>query len=115
MTAAGSCHCGAVAFEADGEISAVVACNCSICQRKGALLWATTRDNFRLLAGEDQLAEYRFGKGAIVHRFCRTCGIHPFAHDAADDAGGNVYINVRCVADIDLAAIPVIDFDGRSV
>ena len=36
----GSCHCGRIAFEVEGELTAAVACNCSICSRKGALLWA---------------------------------------------------------------------------
>lgn len=34
----GSCHCGAVRFEAEGEIGTATACNCSMCQRKGILM-----------------------------------------------------------------------------
>src|SRR5215467_183829 len=45
----GSCHCGNIAFEVDGELSEVVTCNCSICQRKGALHWAVSRDKLHLL------------------------------------------------------------------
>ncbi|WP_442881038.1 GFA family protein, partial [Aeromonas sp.] len=30
----GSCHCGRIAFEAEGELTQAMACNCSICQRK---------------------------------------------------------------------------------
>ncbi|HXE36967.1 MAG TPA: GFA family protein, partial [Azonexus sp.] len=29
----GSCHCGRVAYEVEGEIKGAVACNCSICSR----------------------------------------------------------------------------------
>ena len=31
---AGSCHCGDVAFEAEGEIGELLECNCTICSRK---------------------------------------------------------------------------------
>jgi hypothetical protein len=31
----GSCHCGAVKFEADGELTQANECNCSHCSRKG--------------------------------------------------------------------------------
>jgi hypothetical protein len=34
----GSCHCGAIKFEAEGEIASAMACNCSMCQRRGSLL-----------------------------------------------------------------------------
>ena len=39
MTCKGSCHCGKVAFEADGEIKEVLDCNCSICGKRGYLHW----------------------------------------------------------------------------
>ena len=45
----GSCHCGQIAFEVEGTLKDVTACNCSICSRKGALLWFVPRDQFRLL------------------------------------------------------------------
>jgi hypothetical protein len=35
----GSCHCGRVAFEVEGTIESALSCNCSMCQRKGSLLW----------------------------------------------------------------------------
>jgi ABC-type uncharacterized transport system substrate-binding protein len=35
----GSCHCGNIAFEVEGLIDKAMACNCSICSRKGSLLW----------------------------------------------------------------------------
>lgn len=35
----GSCHCGAVEYQLKGQLDAVVSCNCSICSRKGYLLW----------------------------------------------------------------------------
>ena len=45
----GSCHCGRIAFEVEAELAVVLACNCSMCQRKGSLLCFVPRDKLRLL------------------------------------------------------------------
>ena len=52
----GSCHCGAVRFEADLDISAGTGkCNCTICTKMR--LWSVNAlpKDFRLLAGEGDL------------------------------------------------------------
>lgn len=33
-----SCHCGNVQIEFSGEFGPAIACNCSICARRGSLL-----------------------------------------------------------------------------
>jgi hypothetical protein len=111
----GSCHCGKVAFEVDGELEGAVACNCSICARKGALLWAVPRGQLRLLTPEEGMSRYTFNNHVIEHRFCRTCGMHPYAEDVTSKTDHTAYVNIRCLQDIDLAAIPVEEFDGRSM
>ena len=114
MNYRGSCHCGKVAYQVDGEIKSAMSCNCSICQRKGSLLWFVPRDALKLLTPEDATAVYEFNKHAIHHRFCPACGIHPYA-DGTDSRGNRVAaVNVRCLEDIDLASIPVTHFDGRA-
>ncbi|MGA8261746.1 MAG: GFA family protein [Arenicellales bacterium] len=111
----GSCHCGKVAFEVEGEIEDVVSCNCSICSRKGALMWFVPRDRLRLLTPEEDLATYMFNKHLIQHRFCPTCGIHPYGEGESPKGGLMAAVNVRCLEGIDLDAIPVKHFDGRSL
>ncbi len=77
-TYAGSCHCGAVRFEADIDLAEETSrCNCSICTKARFWKVIVMPDAFRLLSGEDLLAEYRFGSRSIRHRFCRGCGIKP--------------------------------------
>lgn len=44
MNCQGNCHCGGVKFDADGELTGVMARNRSICSRKGALMWLVPRD-----------------------------------------------------------------------
>jgi hypothetical protein len=110
----GSCHCGRVAFEVEGEIKSAMSCNCSICQRKGSLLWFVPRDALKLLTPEDATTVYEFNKHMIKHRFCRVCGMHPYA-DGTDPKGNKMAaVNVRCLEGIELGDIPVTHFDGRS-
>ena len=110
----GSCHCGKVAFEVEGELQGAMACNCSICQRKGSLLWFVPRAQFTLLTPEDAASVYTFHKHAIRHRFCPVCGIHPYAEGTDPQGQAMAAINIRCLEDIDLAAVPVTQYDGRS-
>jgi hypothetical protein len=114
MNYKGSCHCGAIAFEVEGEATQVMECNCSICSKKGSLLWFVPRADLRLGTPEEGLSTYTFNKHAIKHHFCATCGIHPFA-EAADPSGKPMAaVNVRCLDDFDFSALPVKHFDGRS-
>ena len=48
----GSCHCGQIAFvvEAAEPITDALDCNCSLCRRRGGLLWFGPREALRLLA-----------------------------------------------------------------
>ena len=111
----GSCHCGRVGFEVEGEINGAVACNCSICQRKGSLLWFAPREELRLLTPENAASAYTFNKHVIKHRFCPVCGIHPYG-EGVDSKGDSIAaINIRCLDGIDLAAIPTRNYDGRAL
>lgn len=110
----GSCHCGKVAFEVEGELSSAMACNCSICQRKGSLLWFVPRSSFTLLSPEDAASTYLFNKHLIRHRFCPHCGIHPYAEGTDPQGNAMAAVNVRCLEAIDLDTVKVTHFDGRS-
>ena len=110
-----SCHCGQNRLSFEGDINEVLACNCSMCQRRGSLLWFTPREGLQLQTPEDASRSYTFHKHAIRHRFCPTCGIHLYGEGTSPQGVPMAAINVRCVEDIDLAAIPVRHFDGRAV
>ncbi|WP_214473635.1 GFA family protein [Mesorhizobium sp. dw_380] len=110
----GSCHCGKVAFEFRAELTGAVRCNCSICTRKGALLGAIPHESLTVLAWGDDLGTYTFGNHGMAHRFCRTCGIHPFGEDVREGDERSAYINLNCVDGLDLSTLSIFDFDGRS-
>ena len=111
----GSCHCGQVRFEVEGELERVVDCNCSICSRKGALLWFAPRDKLTPLTAEENTRAYTFGKHTIQHRFCPKCGIHPFGEGSDPTGKRMAAINVRCLENADFAALPVDHYDGRAL
>ena len=114
----GSCHCGWIAFEVEGEITPqtqLIDCNCSICSRKGSLLWFVARAKPRLLGAADALSTYTFNKQTIKHRFCARCGIHPFGEALSPCGEPMAAINVRCLDDFDFSVIPIKHFDGRAL
>ena len=111
----GSCHCGHVAFEVEGTLTGAMACNCSLCQRKGSLMWFVPRERLTLLTPDENASSYTFNKHVIRHRFCATCGVHPYGE--APDPKGNAMaaINIRCLDGVELAKIALTHYDGRAV
>lgn len=115
-TYAGSCHCGAVRFEADIDLRAgTCKCNCSFCTK--TRFWKVFVDAaaFRLLAGEDFLVPYRFGDGIVHHNFCGRCGVRLFGRGHHDAPGGGFYaVNIACLdnAAVELIEAPVQYEDG---
>jgi hypothetical protein len=116
-TYAGSCHCGAVRYEAGLELSkGTVRCNCSICSKARAWLVAVDAGEFRLLKGGEALTDYTFGPKRIHHMFCRTCGIKCFGRvDGPDGQEFHVVLvqSLEGVSDAELAALPIMYLDGR--
>lgn len=115
----GSCHCGAVRYEADIDFDAGTGrCNCSICTKLRK--WGTVikPENFRLLAGEDNLSSYQFATKSGHYRFCRTCGLHPFSDAYIEQLGGAIVsINIACLDDVPpetLINAPLNWADGRN-
>jgi hypothetical protein len=98
VIAEGGCHCGAVRFRVEFDLSAPVhECNCSICTKKGFLHIIVTKDKFALLAGADALSTYTFNTVTAKHTFCKTCGMHPFYTPRSHPDG--VDVNARCLDD----------------
>jgi hypothetical protein len=112
MAFEGSCHCGKLAYTVDEDPPAkAMACNCSICRRRGALHHFTTPDKFRLRGSEADVATYQWNKQIIRFEFCTTCGCAPFAHGTGPN-GPMVEINLRCADGIDLDQLEISEFDG---
>ena len=116
MSHKGSCHCGKVSYEVEGDFDQVMECNCSHCTAKGLLLWFVPRQQLKLTSPESGLKTYTFNKQIIKHQFCPDCGTQPFAY-GVDPKSGNpmAAINVRCLQDVDVAKLKRVSFDGASL
>jgi hypothetical protein len=111
----GSCHCGAVRFEADIAPDARVSrCNCTICRRTAVASTVVKPAAFRLLSGEGKLGSYEWG-GRIAKRFfCTVCGVQCFANGHLEQLGGDyVSVNVNCFDDWEIDEAKVVYWDGR--
>jgi hypothetical protein len=114
----GSCHCGAVRFEADIDLAQpTFRCNCSICSRNRFWAAVVRPDAVRVLQGRGELVQYLFNSMQNEHRFCKTCGVRPYGigRNAEDQ---EVYgVNIGCLEDAtpeELAAAPIRYCDGRN-
>ena len=118
QTFTGGCHCGAVRYEAELDLTqGTVRCNCSICSKARAWLTAVGPDDFRLLKGEAALSDYQFGPHRIHHMFCTTCGIKTFGRASGPDGKDFIAVLVSTlenVPDAELAAAPIMFVDGRN-
>lgn len=112
----GGCQCGAVRFRVEATLDGAITCNCSRCQRLGAVLVFAPRAGFVLEAGDGATAEYLFNRHAVSHRFCRTCGIESFAFGSMPDGTEMVAVNVNCLDGVDPRAVAATarHVDGRS-
>lgn len=114
MTHQGSCHCGRIAYEVEGEIGQAIDCNCSFCRRRGTLLWFVPAESFHLRTARNRAATYTFNTHRLQHHFCPTCGIAPYSEGTGPDGKAMVAINVRCLPNVDLDALKVVPYDGAS-
>lgn len=86
----GSCHCGAVAFEAQIDFEkGTTRCNCSICAKSRFWFAIVPPEDFKLIRGEDQLSDYTWippggKKSNLRYRFCRVCGVRTHAQGNSD-------------------------------
>ncbi|MGA0611112.1 GFA family protein [Caldimonas sp. KR1-144] len=114
----GSCHCGAVRFEADLDLTQPsFRCNCSICRRTRFWPAVARPEGFRLLAGAEALTLYRFNTGHNHHLFCRVCGVRAFGIGNETPIGKMYGVNLGClegVSEAELAAVPIVHVDGMN-
>src|SRR5690242_12725347 len=111
----GSCHCGAVRYEATIDLQRpVISCNCTLCGRTGSLLAFIPVGVFRLLAGYGSLTHYLVNKHVIHLLFCKVCGIKSFARGKRPDGMPMIAVNARCLEGVDVATLNVKPYEGKS-
>lgn len=111
----GSCHCGAVHWEVDGDPGPVTACNCTTCRRYGAL-WVYDFHNERIRVSGETTAYLRVkAQPALGYHFCPKCGCLAYWLARMPEKNGKLRlaVNVRLADDPEaVAALPIEHFDG---
>jgi len=118
-TYVGSCHCGAVRYEADIDLAQGAGkCNCTFCTKARAWKTFVQPSSFRLLSGSDTTKGYHKHPQAPMKYFCTECGVYTHELGSADYMGGDfVGIFLASLDDAepaDLLAAPVRYSDGRN-
>jgi hypothetical protein len=109
----GACHCGAVRFRVEGEISELTTCDCSICVKRNAVMAKVPDVALTVTQGEGMLTLYEWNTRRAKHYFCSRCGIYVFHRKrAAPDHFG---VNVFCLAGFDPADYPLRATEGANM
>lgn len=119
----GSCHCGALRFEADIDLAeGIRKCNCTFCRKVGYQKSLVAYEGLRVVEGQDAMRDYQatpsyWPAGDINHYMCPDCGTHTFSRGYLEkEMGGNFWaVNVACLDDAteeELDSAPKIYEDG---
>jgi len=104
-----------VRFVVTADIDHVRVCDCSLCQKRGALNFRIDEADFQLETPLEALSLYQWGSLTAKDYFCPTCGILPFrrpGHPTASELAGGMEIfngwaiNVRCLDDLNISNLP---------
>lgn len=117
----GSCFCGAVRFDAQGDLAeGTMRCNCRFCRKMR--YWEMRLpdpDGFRLTAGAEHVAETPRAQDDGVdmhHHFCARCGTRLWTQgEIAEMGGAFVMVCVGALDDVpeaELIAAPIHYADG---
>ncbi|MGD0867875.1 MAG: GFA family protein [Rhizomicrobium sp.] len=119
----GSCHCGAVAFEAKIDLDkGTTRCNCSICTKTRFWFALVQAADFKIVKDEDQLSDYTWippgkSKANLHYRFCKTCGVRAFGQGDNASLGKFYAVAIAALDDIGQDADQVVKsinyVDGR--
>jgi hypothetical protein len=73
----GSCLCGSITYQVDGDIDTVIQCHCKKCRKASGTAYGTNApiptESFHLLTGKDTMGKF-MSTPDLARHFCRNCG-----------------------------------------
>jgi len=111
----GTCHCGALEWQLDGDPGSITACNCTICRRYGAL-WAYDWEEERIrISGATSVYTRKELKAPFLEfHFCSSCACVLAFRAVQPDVDGRrrIAVNIRLAPPDEVADLPIDHFDG---
>ncbi len=120
----GSCHCGFVQFTFEAELDHQRICNCSVCQKRGAVIARIPDDALGINRPLSELSIYEWGSHTAKDYFCPHCGILPFRRPSAPTKAERAEgvpefdgwaVNLRCVSGFDSMDLPTKHIHGKAI
>jgi hypothetical protein len=114
----GTCHCGAIEWQLDGDPGSITACNCTVCRRYGAL-WAYDWEGERIrLSGPTAVYTRKERTDPFLEfHFCPSCACVVAWRTVRPDEDGRrrMAVNVRLAPPEAVADLLIDHFDGLDV
>ena len=107
------CHCGSVSIAIPRSPQAVTNCNCSVCQRYGALWAYFDPSEVVIEAQAGDLQEYQRGERTLSFVRCAKCGcVTHWSPVAGKRKSNRMGVNVRMFTPEELGAFKIRFLDG---
>lgn len=107
-----SCHCGNVSISIKQPPKNLISCNCSICQRLGALWGYFLPEDITINTKQNPSKAYQWGDKNIDFQHCSNCGCTTHYIPTQDSGRENIAVNFRMVDKAICEVINVKYFDG---
>ena len=106
MRVNGSCHCGAITFEAEVDPARVAICHCTDCQKLTGSAFrvtvTTTREQLQLLRGAPRVYKKTGESDAKSYQhFCGSCGSPLYRSGDSDDCQAEIGLRWGAIAERD--------------
>ncbi len=107
-----SCHCGNVSLTIKDKPKALISCNCSICQRLGALWGYFPPEEITVTIKDSPTRTYQWGDKNINFQHCPNCGSTTHYIPTKESGREKMAVNFRMVDKAVSDDIHVKYFDG---
>lgn len=107
-----SCHCGNIKLKVQALPENLISCNCSICNRIGALWGHYSPDEVEIISAGKGSKAYRWGDEYVDFYHCESCGLTTHNQLTEKCEQQRLSINFRMVDPKLTNSIAIRHFDG---